>query len=91
MGFKSALAVVSGFFLILFVLLGYETNQINLIATIFYDFASFFGGIYHYFTHTTAIPIPLHTYAVVFTVLAIIVGLALILGGLFGGHSSSSK
>ena len=45
MGFKSALAVLSGFFLILFVLLGYETRQIDLIASIFYDFGSFFGGI----------------------------------------------
>ena len=90
MGFKSALAVLSGFFLILFVLLGYETRQINLIASIFYDFGSFFGGIYHFLTHTpNTNVVPVHTYAVVFTVLAILFGLGLILGGLAGGHSDS--
>lgn len=85
-GGRRILVFFMGIFLIIFTILGYETNQINLIGLIFYNIIHALYNIVGFFEHRNfGMPIPLSAITGLIVAILVISGLVMIFGSIFGG------
>lgn len=83
---------VIGFFLLIFVVLGYETHQIALLGAILYGLISFFYNVAGFVEgKSIAAPLSLNMAIDFVTFLMIMIALILILMAFFGSGNKSGK
>jgi hypothetical protein len=91
-GARRAFSFLAGIFLVLFIVLGYETNQISLIGLIFYNLIAFFYGVAGFILNRyIAMPVTLHGITTFVVVMALLFAVILIVTAIFGGNKKSSK